>query len=464
MIDFKEKWEMMTARNKQLTIWGSVFGVIILVILLTAKEKPEMRKRVEPNQVKLIDVDTNEMDMEQLAGKNKLLESKLKNLTSQFEIASDEMRLFKKTFALNSEIAETPQILYDLQRKVQELDKAQKNQQLQTQVQTESTNVDDDDDLMFIENIMDDNTDEVQIDIVDSTQKNNTNFKVIDDQSKEVDIVPDNAMSFVTNAYDRSTTEVNTTESEYIDDEDGLSEQPANTSSITIDIPEKSKEELESEKVVSTKFIGAILPAGSLIPGIVISGVDAPTGKAADKGASASTIRITGPAILPNGERVDLEGCFITNDVRGDLATERAVFRPQRITCSLKEGIVDTALQGYVTGKDGSLGFRGKVINKQGSALLYAGLSGFVGGIGNAYGGGDNKNTISLTGGSAGFNLPDPSDAMKSGASQGLSASADLLSEYYKEQLDLLYPVIEIKPMILASVHLLQTVKLKLYE
>jgi hypothetical protein len=462
MIDFKDKWEMMTARNKQLTIWGSVFGVIILVILLTAKEKPEMRKRVEPNQVKLIDVDTNEMDMEQLAGKNKLLESKLKNLTSQFETASDEMRLFKKTFALNSEIAETPQILYDLQRKVQEIDKALKNQP--QQVQTQSSEVTEDDDLMFIENIMSDESDKDEIDIVDSSPKTNTNFKVIDDRSIDVDHVPDNAMSFVTNAYDRASVEVNSTESEYIDDEDGLSDQPVNTSSITIDIPVKSNEELENEKVKSKKFIGAILPAGSLIPGIVISGVDAPTGKAADKGASASTIRITGPAILPNGERVDLEGCFITNDVRGDLATERAVFRPQRITCSLDEGIVDTALQGYVTGKDGSLGFRGKVINKQGSALVYAGIAGFVGGIGNAYGGGDNKNTISLTGGSSGFDLPDPSDAMKSGASQGLSDSADVLAEYYKEQLDLLYPVIEIKPMILASVHLLQTVRLKLYE
>jgi conjugal transfer pilus assembly protein TraB len=198
-----------------------------------------------------------------------------------------------------------------------------------------------------------------------------------------------------------------------------------------------------------------------LIPAIVISGVDAPTGKAAAKGSSASTLRITGPAILPNGERVDLTGCFVTNDVKGDLAIERAIFRPLNLTCMLEAGIVDTPLKGYVSGKDGSLGFRGKVVNKQGKALLFSAASGVLGGFGGAFGGGNGSTTIS-TGGQ--YELPSSEEVMTAGLAGGVSDASDMLAEYYKEQLDLLYPIIEIKPMIFGSIHLLQTVELKLFK
>ena len=53
---------------------------------------------------------------------------------------------------------------------------------------------------------------------------------------------------------------------------------------------------------------------------------------------------------------------------------------------------------------------------------------------------------------------------MTAGVGQGISDASDTLSEYYKEQLDLLYPVIEIKPMIFGSIHIIKTIQLRLFK
>lgn len=470
MNKLKTKFESLTAKQKQGVMFGCVAFAVIFLVLIFSEEKKVVQQRVANNDIKLIDEEVNDFTMERLSGENKLLRSKVNNLTDKMNLMDDNYRNLQRSFNLNKEFAETPQVLYETQRELKKVQQELKD--MQNGAFNANTNyVRQDSDVDFIDGLIDQNiSSEEQVETqTQGIQKSNTPndasvFEPINDVSKVT--VPKDAMDFVKNAHNSA--EKNSSDIEqnqYVDEDNNTSEPSLSDESpisISHEVDESSSE--ENKDIAKEEYEGAILPAGTLIPGIVITGVDAPTGKAADKGAAASTIRINGPAILPNGGRVDLEGCFVVNDVRGDLATERGIYRPQRITCSLDVGIVDTPLQGYVTGKDGTLGFRGKVVNKQGQALFYSATSGFIGGLGSAFGGGNgNQQQMALTTGGA-YELPDSDQALTAGASKGISDAAKELADYYNEQLDLLYPIVEIKPMIAGNIHLLQTVRLKLYE
>lgn len=461
--ELKDKWETLTPRYKQLSILGGAALVIIIVVFAGADKKSVKRVAVEKNTIQLIDTNAGSMDMEQLVGQNQLLSTKVISMQEKLDVMSENFKSVKRSLSLNSELAETPQLLYDLKRNIEML---QKEQERLSNISISSMANLSSNDSAFIDDIANPELGEptqVQSNVTDDDIFGDTSS--VSTTAPRVKKIPNNPLAYVNEAYENSS-EQSVDGNQYVTNTDTTIDdqgKPGQRSGISI----VKAEESEQEKKPTTpekKWIGAVLPAGTLIPGIVISGVDAPTGKAAEKGAVVSTMRITGAAILPNGERVDLKGCFVVNDVRGDLATQRANFRPISLTCTLADiGVVDTAIQGYVSGKDGTLGFRGKVVNKQGSALMYAGAAGVIGGFGNAFSGGGNSGSPTITTGGQ-FDLPSTDDAMTAGIGQGISEASSTLSEYYKEQLDLLYPIIEIKPMIFGSIHLIKTVQLTLFK
>jgi conjugal transfer pilus assembly protein TraB len=471
MIDqLKDKWETLTPKHKQLSFLGGIAGVIIIAVFAGSSEPPPKVARPDANTIELIEKNTGSMDMEQLVGQNQLLSNKVTSLQAKLDTMDENFKSVKRTLSLNSELAETPQILYDMQRQL-ELVKKEQDRIKDFGAMGKREYIADDVDI--IDQIISGEGEETGEETGEkkppvTVVKPSLNDDVFSDTSKKSRHIPKNndipndPLAYVNAAYKKND-DVDETENQYITGEETTDQSGKLEKGGAIEIIESEAPiDTNKDKKEEEKWVGAVLPAGTLIPGIVISGVDAPTGKAAEKGAVASTMRITGPAILPNGERVDLTGCFVVHDVRGDLATQRANFRPRILTCDLGDiGIVDTPIQGYVSGKDGTQGFRGRVINKQGEALLYSAASGIIGGFGNAFSGGSSTNSIT-SGGQ--FALPSTEEALTSGVGTGISDASDTLAEYYKEQLDLLYPVIEIKPMIFGSIHIIQTIQLKLFK
>lgn len=457
MIDkFKNRWEVMTPKQKQTTIFGSVIGLLIVVVLLSSEDrKAKPQARLE-NEVEFISDDATSVNFEQYVGKTDLLADKVNNLSSNYNELKTMIQNLQRTISLNEDLTETPQILYDMKRQVEDLKKHQIYVEGVLQSGVDNKHDELDNSIDFLESEKEPNSVKTPETPIPATVK-----QVIDNRSRKVDVIPDNPLAYLEDAYGEGQPNHNrSSEFDLEGDDESNKQQPSQRNKIEI-VQNESINDEQGQSDKKTKWKGSILPAGSLIPGLVISGVDAPTGKAAEKGAVASTMRITGPAILPNGHRVDLEGCFVTFNVRGDQATSRAYFRPINLTCQLEAGIVDTKIKGYVTGKDGNQGFRGRLINKQGDALMYAAGAGIIGGFGNAFSGGSGGNRI-VAGGQ--FELPTMEEAMTAGIGQGVNEASKVLSEYYKEQLDLLHPVIEIKPMIFGSIHLLQTVELKLFN
>ena len=80
-----------------------------------------------------------------------------------------------------------------------------------------------------------------------------------------------------------------------------------------------------------------LVPAGSILRGVLLSGMDAPTGRQARRDPYPALVRIKHDAILPNRFRADVRECFLVAAGYGDLASERAYLcAPRRSPASAR--------------------------------------------------------------------------------------------------------------------------------
>ena len=128
------------------------------------------------------------------------------------------------------------------------------------------------------------------------------------------------------------------------------------------------------------------MPAGSIISGTLITGLDAPTSNQSKQDPFPALLRIKHEAILPNRYRMDIRECFLIASGYGDLSSERAYMRAERISCVKKDGgIIETSMDAYSVGEDGKAGIRGRLVSKNGQLIAMTLLSGFVSGISQAF-------------------------------------------------------------------------------
>lgn len=178
------------------------------------------------------------------------------------------------------------------------------------------------------------------------------------------------------------------------------------------------------------------LPSGSIIRGVMLTGLDAPTGTGSNKDPVPVLVRIQKEAILPNRYLADVKECFALISGTGDLASERAYLRSETISCIRKDkSVIDTQLKSYVVDTDGKAGLRGRLVSKQGSAVGKAIIASFADGISQAFKGGSDRFDIGN---------PDYQQAAQSGAISGASSSLDRISKYYLDLANQMFPILEI--------------------
>lgn len=192
---------------------------------------------------------------------------------------------------------------------------------------------------------------------------------------------------------------------------------------------------------------GALLnwiPSGSFTPGVLLSGLDAPTATAAARNPHPVLIHLAEPSRLPGLRLLDTARCHVTGAGYGQLASERAYVRLERIACVLRSGdVIDTKIKGYVAGEDGKTGIRGRLVSKQGKMLSRALLSGFASGFGAAVESG-NSTTGVIAGGTFTVSSGSSRDLVKTGIGGGVGEAGKLLAEYYLKLAEEVFPVIEI--------------------
>lgn len=194
---------------------------------------------------------------------------------------------------------------------------------------------------------------------------------------------------------------------------------------------------------------GFFLPAGALIAGALLNGLDVPTGKTAKKEPYPVLVRIQEDTLLPNHFSADLKECFLIASGYGDLAAERAYIRAETLSCVKSNAdVIEVGLEAYAVGEDGKLGLRGTVVSKQGQLMAEAMLAGFTRGFADLFGRTPVPTLLTGTLGSSVGSMPTQSHfnegAVEGGALKGAGFAMDRLAHYYMDLAENLFPVIEI--------------------
>jgi conjugal transfer pilus assembly protein TraB len=205
---------------------------------------------------------------------------------------------------------------------------------------------------------------------------------------------------------------------------------------------EERKMELRKDVNVERRKSKAIIPAGAFVKGVLLSGLDAPTGGKAQTSPHPVLIRLVDKAILPNLYKSDIRDCFVIGSGYGDLAAERAYIRLEAISCVKTNGeVVERKITGYVAGEDGKVGLLGRVVTKQGALLARMLVAGFIEGISRVFQQASTTVVVSPTGT---LSTIDPNRAFQVGIAGGFTEAARVLVEQYKRLADETYPVVEI--------------------
>lgn len=215
------------------------------------------------------------------------------------------------------------------------------------------------------------------------------------------------------------------------------------TSGFQIKTHQQVIEEAEEEDVKDEESI--FLPAGSILTGVFLNGLDAPTGQGARRDPFPATLRIQKEAILPNRFRADVRECFLIVAGYGDLSSERAYLRGETISCVREDGgVIESNLDSYAVGEDGKAGVRGRLVSKQGQIIAKSLMAGFMSGVSKAF----DVNPIPIidtSGGSQQYQRNSMNaDWVQSAAVNGASSALDRVADFYMDMADGMFPVIEV--------------------
>lgn len=188
-----------------------------------------------------------------------------------------------------------------------------------------------------------------------------------------------------------------------------------------------------------------MIPAGSLLRGVLLSGMDAPTGRQARRDPYPALMRLKHDAILPNRFRADVRECFITVAGYGELSSERAFLRTEVITCVRRDGgVIEVPVDGYAVGEDGKVGLRGRLVSKQGQVIARAMQVAFLEGISDVF----NKSSVTTitttSDGKVQYQDVLSGDSAQAAAITGTGKALDRLAQYYLDMAEAIFPVIEV--------------------
>ncbi|MCT4709159.1 conjugal transfer protein TraB [Enterobacteriaceae bacterium H11S18] len=180
------------------------------------------------------------------------------------------------------------------------------------------------------------------------------------------------------------------------------------------------------------------IPSGSFSNAAVIEGGDTNASVTGESAPTPMQFRLTGTVVMPNDEEYDLSGCFVTAAGYGDISSERALLRTDRLSCKINGHVIDQPFKGHVSFM-GKNGIHAEPVIRNGKILGYA----FAGGAVDALG-----SSISEVGSTAvgigAANTISGSDVARAGIGGGTSKAAKTLSDYYIKRAEQYHPVIPV--------------------
>ncbi|MCK4083688.1 hypothetical protein HCY52_07655 [Acinetobacter radioresistens] len=200
----------------------------------------------------------------------------------------------------------------------------------------------------------------------------------------------------------------------------------------------------QNQSIQAKLLIQHGMTTGSMMDGVLINGMDATAGRGSSNAVPA-LIRVKTNAILPNRYSQHAKECFVLVSGVGNLASERAEMRGEKIACIFKDGtIIDGPISAYVVGEDGKNGLRGRVVSKQGAAIARSIFAGTIAGLGKQMAPSQVPSLNIGSGDDVKYETPNVGQAGKIAAASGVGNALDRVANFYMDLAEQTMPVIEI--------------------
>lgn len=184
-----------------------------------------------------------------------------------------------------------------------------------------------------------------------------------------------------------------------------------------------------------------LIPTASFVAATLLNGADAPTGGQGQGNPLPIVLQVKNPANLPNGYKANIKNCRFLAAAWGDLSSERMFARIETLSCIINGKSYEMPAKGYLVGEDGKTGMRGRIVSKKGKLLGMSFLSGVVSATGSVASSiGSTQTSI----GGLSTSTVRGSDAARAAIGGGISEGSNTLAEYYREQAERLFDVIEV--------------------
>ena len=206
--------------------------------------------------------------------------------------------------------------------------------------------------------------------------------------------------------------------------------------------------EVEFDKPKSAKNY---IPEGTYFTGHLLGGIAVSTGlNTPDENATPVAIKLMG-RFDPHGRlttnlstlnKMDLQNCRIMGSSYGDLSSERAIIRLEKMVCEQDGVYITSKIAGQIFSSDGLNGVKGTVVATSSKHIKNAAIGGLISGMAGAAKGQDGS-TIS----GAGLIQTKKKGAkslLGEGVLQGTSNAGDKIADYYLRQAEAMSPILTV--------------------
>ena len=189
------------------------------------------------------------------------------------------------------------------------------------------------------------------------------------------------------------------------------------------------------------KSLNSLIPTTSFVSTTLLNGADAPTGGQAQSNPLPIVLQVRNLANLPNSKKADIKNCRFLGAAWGDLSSERMFARIESLSCVINGKAYEMPAKGYIVGEDGKTGMRGRLVSRKGKTLGLSFLAGVVNATGAAF---QSAATTTTSLGGISSKTVNTGDVGRAALGGGISEGANSLGEYYRQQAERLFDVIEV--------------------
>jgi len=437
MEKLKNIWADLSAQRKKQVVLGVGCAVLVTILwqFLNGSEY-EKREYVSPSSVQLTGDNTGGLAMDALSARVRSMENSNEELERQLRIVNEKKVQAEKD---SGEGTDTADLQSDYQRQIDRLHQRMNRQNRALRKKgieiDDEGNITEGDDEDFAETITLLNEDTPNSEPIDfSMSPSNGGDRPGADTSIWADSSRFQAPPSRQTSNERA---------------EGAAEgSTAKKQSVAITLIESTPSAAVREKeaqIEDEKAAGQYLPAGSIVSGTLITGLDAPTSNSAKGNPHPALVRIKTESILPNRYRADLRECFMIVSGYGDMSSERAYLRTETLSCINSDGeAMETSLESFAVGEDGKAGVRGRLVTKTGQLLAKSTMAAFISSASDVFGSSPIPTISTSASGTMPFQQALSDDAVQSAAMQGTGKAMERIADYYMDMADQIFPILEI--------------------